>query len=192
VLELFDDALWNPCNRIFLFDKVLYNEFAPKNPDCIFHIPLAANVVRTDNLLSQTEPAVKEHFVSDIFFIGSTYQERCAYNKINLPPYEKGFADGLIEAQLKVYGYNFIEDIISDDFVKKVIESASNSTFEENDLPTYRAIVAQHILSVKVAEQERLRLLSVLSEHFNVDLYTGSDTSAMPHINNRGLAATDS
>jgi spore maturation protein CgeB len=190
VLELFDNTLGNPCNRIFLFDKMLYNDFAPKNPDCIFYIPLAANVVRTDNLLSMTAPDVKEHFRSDISFVGSTYQEKCIYNKINLPAFEKGFADGLIEAQLKIYGYNFIEDIISDDFVKKVIEAATNSSFEENELPMYRAIVAQHILSVKVAEQERLRLLPVLSERFNVDFYTGSDTSSMPHINNRGLAAS--
>ena len=28
----------------------------------------------------------------------------------------------------------------------------------------------------------------MLSDSFNVDMYTGSDTSSMPHINNRGFA----
>ena len=29
VLELYSDAIKNPCNRIFLFDRTLYEEFAP-------------------------------------------------------------------------------------------------------------------------------------------------------------------
>ena len=54
-----------------------------------------------------------------------------------------------------------------------------------------KAVIAQHIISVKVAEQERLRYLKALSEHFNVDLYTGSDTYSMPLIHNRGFAKTN-
>ena len=40
-----------------------------------------------------------------------------------------------------------------------------------------KALVAQYYLSVKVAEQERLRALRLLSDSFNVDIYTGSDTA---------------
>lgn len=36
VLELYDDAIQNPFNRIFIFDKASYLEFYEKNPDCIF------------------------------------------------------------------------------------------------------------------------------------------------------------
>lgn len=38
---------------------------------------------------------------------------------------------------------------------------------------------------------QRLRYLKALSEHFNVDLYTGSDTYSMPLIHNRGFAKTN-
>ena len=41
-----------------------------------------------------------------------------------------------------------------------------------------------------MTEQERLRLLGSLSEHFAVDLYTGSDTSSLPKVCNKGLART--
>ena len=51
-----------------------------------------------------------------------------------------------------------------------------------------KALVAQYYLSVKVAEQERLRLLGMLSDSFQVNIYTGSDTSSMPHIHNCGFA----
>ena len=48
--------------------------------------------------------------------------------------------------------------------------------------------MAQQYISVKAAEQERIRALKMLSENFSVDLYTGSDTSFLPHIHNRGFA----
>lgn len=188
VLELYDSAIANPCNRIFMFDKLTYEEFYELNPDCIFHLPLATNVHRTDKLLDTINAQTKQKFKSDISFIGSTYAEKCAFNQITLPDYEKGYAAGIIEAQLKIYGYNFIEDAISDDFVKVFFKSASNTEIADCDMKKYKAITAQHFLSVKTAEQERLRLLKLLSEHFNVDFYTGSDTSCMPKINNRGYA----
>ena len=189
VLTLYSNSLQNAYNRIFIFDKTLFNEFFKLNPNNIFHIPLATNVSRTDELINNSSNSVKQHFACDISFIGSTYQEKCSYNDINLPDYERGFVQGLIEAQLKIYGYNFIEDVISDDFVNNFIKYTPYSQpFPENYSANYRAIIAQYYLSVKVAEQERLRILKMLSDNFNVDIYTGSDTSSMPNIHNKGFA----
>lgn len=189
VLELYSKALHNPCNRIFLFDRELYNEFNHKNPDCVFHIPLATNVVRNDSVISSADAVTRSKFASDISFIGSTYEEKCPFNRAKLPEYEKGFADGLIEAQLKVYGYNFIENMISDQFAEKFLQCTPDSyRFPEGYEGNNKALVAQQYISVKVAEQERLRALRMLSDSFNVDIYTGSDTSSMPNIHNRGFA----
>lgn len=190
VLELYDDAIQNPFNRIFIFDKTSYLEFYEKNPDCIFHLPLAAAVTRTDKLFDTTAPDIKKKYQSDISFIGSTYQEKCAFNQIQLPDYEYGYCMGIIDAQLKVYGYNFIEELLPDDFVQKFMKYAQDIEVADDEIPLYRAIVAQHFLSVKVGEQERLLLLKLLSEHFNVNIYTGSDTSSMPLIHNRGYASS--
>lgn len=190
VLELYDNAIKNPCNRIFMFDKASYLEFYDKNPNCIFHLPLAANVTRTNKLFNTTASELKKKYEADISFIGSTYQEKCAFNQIKLPEYESGYAMGIIEAQLKVYGYNFIEEMLSDDFVQKFMKYAQNIDVAANEIPIYRAIVAQHFLSVKVGEQERLRLLKLISEHFDVNMYTGSNTSSMPLIHNCGYASS--
>lgn len=190
VLELYDNAIKNPCNRIFMFDKASYLEFYDKNPNCIFHLPLATNVTRTNKLFNTTASELKKKYEADISFIGSTYQEKCAFNQIKLPEYESGYAMGIIEAQLKVYGYNFIEEMLSDDFVQKFMKYAQNIDVAANEIPIYRAIVAQHFLSVKVGEQERLRLLKLISEHFDVNMYTGSNTSSMPLIHNCGYASS--
>lgn len=190
VLELYDNAIKNPCNRIFMFDKASYLDFYDKNPNCIFYLPLATNVTRTNKLFNTTASELKKKYEADISFIGSTYQQKCAFNQIKLPEYESGYAMGIIEAQLKVYGYNFIEEMLSDDFVQKFMKYAQNIDVAANEIPIYRAIVAQHFLSVKVGEQERLRLLKLISEHFDVNMYTGSNTSSMPLIHNCGYASS--
>lgn len=192
VLELFSTSLANPCNKIFLFDRQLYNDFHHINPDGIFHIPLATNVRDNYATATMASAADRARFSSDISFIGSLYSEKCLYNQITLPEKMRGYVDGLIEAQLLVYGYNFIEECVTPELIEafcKVRPELIN--FPDSMKVDTTAVIAQHIISVKVAEQERLRYLKVLSEHFNVDLYTGSDTSSMPLIHNRGFAKTN-
>lgn len=189
VLELYSNSIMNSCNRIFLFDSALYEEFAPYNPDCIFYTPLAANSLHNDTLCSQATPAQIQKYQADVSFIGSLYTEKCLFNEVTLPPREKGFADGLIEAQLKVYGYNFIEEILTDDFLEIFCKNAPNLYhFPPTSRTNYRAVVAQQYLSVKVAEQERIRALKMLSENYKIDLYTNSDTSLLPKVHNKGFA----
>jgi len=192
VLELFSTSLANPCNKVFLFDRQLYNAFHHINPDGIFHIPLATNVRDNYATATMASAADRARFSSDISFIGSLYSEKCLYNQITLPEKMRGYVDGLIEAQLLVYGYNFIEECVTPELIEafcKVRPELIN--FPDSMKVDTKAVIAQHIISVKVAEQERLRYLKALSEHFNVDLYTGSDTYSMPLIHNRGFAKTN-
>lgn len=192
VLELFSTSLANPCNKVFLFDRQLYNDFHHINPDGIFHIPLATNVRDNYATATMASAADRARFSSDISFIGSLYSEKCLYNQITLPEKMRGYVDGLIEAQLLVYGYNFIEECVTPELIEafcKVRPELIN--FPDSMKVDIKAVIAQHIISVKVAEQERLRYLKALSEHFNVDLYTGSDTYSMPLIHNRGFAKTN-
>ncbi len=191
VLELFSTSLANECNRVFIFDRRLYEEFLPVNPDGIFHIPLATNVRGNFGVCEGASDALKKRFSSDISFIGSLYTEKCAYNKTELPAKYKGYVDGLIEAQLRVYGYNFIEECLTDELVNEFIKARSElANFPESMKVDVSAVIAQHFISVKTAEQERIRYLKALSDIYNVDIYTGSDTSMMPNIHNKGFAKT--
>lgn len=189
VLELYSESIRNSCNRIFLFDSALYKEFAPYNPEGIFYMPLAANVMHSEEICSKATQSQIEKYQADVAFVGSLYNEKCLYNDVKLPEHERGYACGLIEAQLKVYGYNFLEESLTDEFVDVFCKSAPDMfRFPEDYRENYRALVAQQYLSVKVAEQERIRFLTQLSEKYKIDLYTNSDTSMMPKIHNRGFA----
>ena len=158
VLELFSTSLANPCNKVFLFDRQLYNDFHHINPDGIFHIPLATNVRDNYATATMASAADRARFSSDISFIGSLYSEKCLYNQITLPEKMRGYVDGLIEAQLLVYGYNFIEECVTPELIEafcKVRPELIN--FPDSMKVDTKAVIAQHIISVKVAEQERLR-----------------------------------
>ena len=96
----------------------------------------------------------------------------------------------MIEAQLKVYGYNFLEECITDDMVKEFQKKVPFYQFPEKAVHNEKAVMAHLYLGNKVTEQERLLLLNSISSQFKLALYTGSDTSVLPKAEMRGLART--
>ena len=192
VLELYSNSIYYPYNRIFLFDYALYEEFAPKNPGCIFYLHLESDVSTMKPICDNLTDKDRLRYSCDISFVASLYTEKCPYNKLNNPPdYLRGYLKGIIESQLKIYGYNFIRELVTSELVaelKKYLPGFYQfpDNYEKNEI----AVVADLYLSTKVTEQERLRLLNLLSNQFSIDLYTGSDTSSLPKVHNKGLART--
>lgn len=191
VMELYSSSIRNPWNRIFLFDKAQYDEFAPLNPSCIFHLPLASNPNRWKSVIQNASPELHRKFSSDISFVGSLYTEKCPYDRLqNAPAYLSGYLDGIMAAQQKVYGYNFIENVLPDELVTEFREHFPNFyTPPETAIRNDKAIMAQLYVDVKISAMERVRMMTILGEKYSVDLYTGSDTTKIP-VNNRGFAKT--
>lgn len=191
VMELYSHSIRNPWNRIFLFDYALYEEFHDENPNGIFYLPLGANYERLDALMETITSEDEEKFSADVSFIGSLYTEKCPYNRLKeTDSYLKGYLDGVIEAQLKVYGYNFLEECITDEILQDFKAAVPFYQFPEKSNKNEKAAMAHLYLGNKVTEQERLRLLKRVSEEYRLDLYTGSDISLLPQANFRGLAKT--
>lgn len=191
VMELYSHSIRNPWNRIFLFDYALYEEFHAENPNGIFYLPLGANYERLDALMETITREEEEKFSADVSFIGSLYTEKCPYNRLKeKDSFLKGYLDGIIEAQLKVYGYNFLEECITDEILQEFKAAVPFYQFPEKSNKNEKAAMAHLYLGNKVTEQERLRLLKRVSEEYNLDLYTGSDISLLPEANFRGLAKT--
>lgn len=190
VFELYSHSIKNPWNRIFLFDYAQYQEFYPQNPNCIFYLPLAADIEHYDKVI-QTINEADEHFRGDISFVGSLYSEKSPYNKVtNLPDYLKGYLDGLVESQLQIYGYNILPEILTEDIVREYKKYADFYQFPEKSDKNEIAYLAHGILDYRVAELERTRLLDSLSRHFHVDLYTGSNTDGLSMVHNHGTVKT--
>lgn len=192
VLELFSKSIQNPCNRVFVFDYMQYQEIAPYNPDHIYHFPLAVNIKQKQTAIKQASFNQRKRFSSDISFVGSLYSEKCPYDKLKNPPaYLSGFLNGLIEAQLRVYGYYFIDEVLTDSVIhdfKEHFPDFYTQAFET--FLTDRITMSQLYIGNKITAVERERTMHALSKHFDMDIYTGSDTSKFPKIHNRGFAKT--
>lgn len=191
VPELFSNALGNTYNRIFLFDRAQYDFFSPVNPSCIHYLPLAADNKQFEKaVLSMTE-ADYAAYGADISFVGSLYTEKCRYDRLTLSEHTKGYVDGLMEAQLQIYGCNFIADSLTESVIREIMD-ADPLFYQGEDLRegVERYLVAHQYVGMKLAALERERTLRRLSEHFPVTLYTRSDTSSLPHVDCRGGVRT--
>ena len=190
VLELYNKSIKNPCNYIFLFDRCLYQEIHPLNPGHVFYLPLASDPVHMQtSIVNNQKP---DSYQSDISFVGSLYTEKCSYDKLTQPSqYLSGFLNGLMEAQLKVYGYYFVDEILTDDVIQE-FKSCIPGFYSPLDAPflSDRTIVSQLYIGTKISALERVRLMKLLAAQFPVDIYTLSDTSDIPRIHNCGSAKT--
>lgn len=191
VPELFSNALKNDWNRIFLFDKTQYQFFHPVNPEHIFYLPLATNTKRWEELILTMTEEDHARYGGDISFVGSLYTEKCRYDNLKLSPYTRGFVDGLMEAQLKVYGYNFIAQTLTERVIHEIADADPDfyrgaDTCENTD----RYLAAHQYIGIKLAALERERTLNRLAEHFHVTLYTRSDSAPLPKVHCKGPART--
>lgn len=191
VMELFSESVKNPWNRIFLFDKAQYDEIAFRNPDCIFHLPLASNPARWSAVIANASAADTAKYSGDIAFVGSLYTEKCPYDRLtDAPDYLTGYLDGIMDAQLKIYGCNFIEDILTDDIVNVFREHLPGFYIPpEKSIRNDKTTMAQLYIDAKISAMERVSIMKALGSRYSVNLYTGSDTTGLP-VKNCGLAKT--
>lgn len=188
VLELYSHSIQNECNRIFMFDRAQYQEFSIYNPKRIFYLPLATEVRNSVKKISEKE---NEKYSCDISFVGSLYTEKCDYNNaVNIPDYLRGYLEGIMATQEKVYGYNFLDEVLTQDIVDDFKKCIDFIKLPEKYFSNEIALMAQHYLSVKVTEQERIHLLDMISKRYSVDIYTLSDTKLLPDIHSKGAANT--
>ena len=195
VLELFSETIRNGCNRIFLFDYEQYEQIRGENADNIFYLPLGANVARWDQVISgllEKYPSVQQRYLYDVSFVGSLYTEKSPYQSLPLSAFDRGFGDGLIEAQLKLPGLSLIQEALTPSFLA-ALKKASPETFSAmpdafQNIDAY--IAANQLLGMRISELERIRTLNLLTGSFPVDLFTRSDSSCLTGVRVHGGVST--
>ncbi|RDY30610.1 CgeB family protein [Lachnotalea glycerini] len=179
------ETISNDCNYIFIFERQLYERFRKKSTQ-IYYMPLGTNVKYWDSIKLSEEDRLR--FSTDVSFVGSLYEDKHDFDKVEIPDYLRGYFEGIIEAQTNVYGYNFLNAVITDEAVKEFSSCAGWNTLGRDYQVTEREIVLTEFIGKKCAEVERHRVVSKLAKNFKFDLYTLSDTKSMPYVNNKGPA----
>lgn len=188
VPELFAKSLCHNTNHIFLFDRAQHQYFAPYNPENIRYLPLASCTQRFDRVISTVTGADRRAYSADISFVGSLYGEKNPVHQLNgLPDYARGYMDALVESSLRIYGYNPIENAVTEELARTV-KACSPDFFQLADPITSpdRYVTAHSYIGMQAAETERIRTLNTLARHFNVELFTRSNVKGLQNVHVHG------
>lgn len=187
LITLFSSAANNSCNYIYIFDYELFKLLCDRGVKRVFYMPMAVHTRRVEKY--SITPEEQKKYKCDISFVGSLYDnknnlfDRMAGKGLNEET--KGYLLGIMEAQSRVYGEFFLEELITEKALKDMERAMPYLIPHGVDIdPSY--VYANYFLGHKTTTIERRRLLSHLSEKFNVRIYTSCDTRDMPKLENMG------
>lgn len=190
VMELFSTSIKHDTNRVFMFDRAQYETIHPFNPKGTFYLPLAAATERFDYVISTITKQERKKFSHDISFVGSLYNEKNPMKTMGeISEYMTGYINGVVEASLKVMGYNFIEETVTEEMIT-ALKNAGLPFYNTNYsvINTSKYLTAHSYIGAQVTEIERIRTLNTLAQYFSVDMYTLSDTSDLKNVRINGPA----
>lgn len=170
-------------NYIFLFDRMEVSQYQSMGYDRIFHLPLAVNTDRIDRLIFYSGQIAR--FQGDISFVGQLYHSPLEPLLYAANDMLKGYIEGILQAQLRVYGYYFIDELISDEILKEMNDSfqklgQSGVTLGRRGL--------SYAIATEITHMERSFLLEQLAELSDVHFYTTGSYSLNSKVKHCGPA----
>ncbi|MDE5892426.1 MAG: glycosyltransferase [Acetatifactor sp.] len=154
-------------NYIFLFDRIEVAQYQAQGYTQVFHLPLAVNTKRLDALTFS--PAQVATWQADISFVGKLYDSPLDTLLFPADEYCKGFVEGLIQAQLRVYGYNFLENLITDEFLEKL--NAAFRQIGQTSVSLNRRGLA-FAIAAQITHLERTFLIEQMGELYDTHFYS--------------------
>ena len=157
---LYSYTIIYPGNYVFIFDKELYMEFHKAGINTIYYMPLAANTKRLHSMETSKNYEMFKNSKwmnqTDIAFIGSLYTEKHQfYQRLEgISPYTRGYLEGIMASQKHVYGYNFIQELLTPDIIKdmsKVLPMEPDPT----SVATKEFLFAQYVINRQITAMER-------------------------------------
>ncbi len=181
---LYSYTVINPCNIIYVFDKELYLEFHNAGISTVHYLPMAANTDRLDAMTLSAD--IKQSYPYDISFVGSLYTEKHNFfeRMTTLSDYTKGYLDALMASQMKVQGYNFIQESLSP--IMEDLYQALPMEPNADGVETKEYLYAQYVINRKITGLERMDLLTAITLKHKLDLFTHDKNLSMPNLCNHG------
>lgn len=186
-IKIYFPSIINECNYVFTFDRAVAEELQLKGVTTVYYSPLAVNMDRLFQLKGTGEDA--ERYQCDVAFVGSLYNEKHhLFERLEEKtdnPYLIGYLEGVMEAQMKVYGYNFIAECLTPEIIKAMYKSMPLEV-PEGALTAREAVYADYFICRRMAYLERSRILTRLSENYKVYHYTNDANASIGRAANRG------
>ena len=188
---LYSYTIINPCNYVFIFDKIQYMELSNEGIKTVYYAQLAVNTERLKRMFKNEDMAKSQFYAGDISFIGSMYNEKHnLYERLNgINDYTKGYLEAIMKVQRSIYGYFFLEDMLMGDVLNEMLRVCPVEP-NKDGAETVEYVYANYFLARKMATDERMDILSRLGRELGkqnkVNLYTPDSSVKFINVNNRG------
>lgn len=169
-----------PTSYIFLFDRIEAERITHLGGINIYHMPLAVNFER----LSKTSITARDRniYECDVSFVGNFYDSSLKQIMSMQNDYDKGYVDAIVNTQLMVYGYNFVEEMISDEFLMRMNVCINSHGIAES--LSRRGVISS--IEKLITRTERLTLLQMLGQSCKLFYYSGEQPELLSGPTYRG------
>ncbi len=193
------EPLKNPCNEIFFFDRVQAEDYKKQGIHA-HHMPLAADTgtfspcrgavasgagtdILAAGMLSSGADACPSG--ADISLVGKLYHTDYAYYCTPLSPHLRGYLDGIIGAQMKVYGGYFLDSMLDDALLRQINEYYSKASGGTASISREEL---EYMMACEITGRERYLALALLSKHHDVALYSTDRDERLGSVRYMGYA----
>lgn len=172
------EVLKNKCNTIYFFDRIQAQHYMENGVAGAKHLPLAADIDTFRPALAKDD-----NYACDVAFVGKLYKSEYSYISNYQDVYMKGYLEGIVETQQKLYGGYIIDDCINDNIMKHI-----NENFANVSNGSYSVIKPEvtYALATEVTSRERFMALALLQNRCNVNLYSTDVDERLNNVNNMG------
>lgn len=185
MLSLFDASVYFDTNYFFCFDSEQCEGLMRRGVNNVYYYPLLVDTDELYGVAIDLSDKEKKVYNADVSFVGSLYSERNMLSGIEgLPDYVKGYLKGFEEIQLQVPDVRFSKMKIAGNVVDWLKENLVFKGTNESQIDYLELI--DNLIDREVTVIERRRMLESMRD-VDFKLYTMSDTSEFPYINNCGV-----
>lgn len=174
-------SLSNSCNRIFLFDWGQTRELQKKGVNA-YHMPLA---VDTEVFYVNASKREKQAYKTDISLVGKLYQTEYGYFTAPLGEYTRGYLEGIVNAQMKIYGGYLIPELVTNELLSSMNREYAKAAKDGFQMGRKEL---EFMLACEATGRERYMALALLSGHYAVDLYSIDEDKRIKNVRFRGYA----
>ncbi len=187
-VAVYSYTIINPTNYVFIFDSDLYQRLAKEGISTIYYMPLPNNPKRIRRTLDKA-PSNLSRYQADVSFVGSLYHEdHNFYDRLaGVNDYTKGYLEGIMDAQRKVSGYNFIEEVLRPDILAEM-QRVTDYKLDRYGVQSLEYVFANYFIDRKITQTERLELLQAVAKRFPLKLFTLDKNAPIPGATNMGTA----
>lgn len=183
-LTLYSKTIFNPYTYVFSFDNNEVNKLKSFGVKNIYHMPLAVNVSRVNDIIKKDELNYKY----DITFLGTLYDDEYNfYDQIKyFPPYYKGFFEAIINSQMDIYGIDLPEKMITDEVMENISSYVNIPLIEDFCLKERDYFI--QIFQKKITVKERFEILQMISNKYCLTHFAKNTSPLFKNVDFRGYA----